>query len=1001
MSDPRAVTAALARAGLREVDVSARRRAEYSSDASNYRVVPAAVVFPHDADEVAAALAAAREAGVPLTSRGGGTSIVGNAVGAGLVLDFSRYMNAVLAVDPAARTARVQPGAILDEVTVAGAAHRLRFGPDPSTHARATIGGAIGNNACGARAMRYGRTADNVISLDLLTAGGEPLAARALGRAGLGGAGPVGAALDRIVSGNLELIRTEFGRFTRQVSGYSLEHLLPENGADLARFLVGTEGTLGVVVEATVRLVAAPAAVALAVLGYPDMPAAAEATGAVRAHAPIALEGLDARLVEVVRSRRGPAAVPDLPRGGGWLFVETGGATEAEAVAAAHKLAADAGCLDSAVVTGAAARALWRIREDGAGLGGRTPAGAPAWPGWEDAAVPPERLGPYLREFAELLAQHRLDGLMYGHFGDGCVHVRIDFPFDYRSDPTPFREFLVASAQLVARHGGSVSGEHGDGRARGELLRYMYSPAALDAFAAVKHAFDPGNILNPGILVDPVPLDADLRVPLAKPLRRNLAFAYPEDGGDLTTALHRCVGMGRCRADNTAAGGVMCPSYLATRDEKDSTRGRARVLQEVANGTLVRGFRAKEVEESLDLCLSCRGCATDCPTGVDMATYKAEALYQRYRHRPRPASHYSLGWLPLFARAAARTPRLTGAALRQPAVARLAKRLGGIDGRRDLPEFAPETFRRWFSRRPGPTATAPHGPVLLWVDTFTESFSPAVGRAAVRVLEAAGYEVRIAEKPVCCGLTWISTGQLDTARRRLRGTVAALRPALDAGMPVVGLEPSCTAVLRRDVVELLHDDPDAARVAAATRTLAELLSATPGWVPPRLDGVRGVAQPHCHHHAILDWAPDAALLAAAGAEIRAVGGCCGLAGNFGVEKGHYEVSVAVAETALLPAVRAAGPDDVVLADGFSCRTQLEQLAGTHGVHLAELLDRAAGPGAAGPGTVGSGTAGAGTVGSGTVGGGDADEAADDGADDDREALGHLLVHEDHRDPAAE
>ncbi|ONH25678.1 FAD-binding and (Fe-S)-binding domain-containing protein [Pseudofrankia asymbiotica] len=971
MSDPRELTGALARAGLREVDASARRRAEYSSDASNYRVMPAAVVFPRDGDEVAAALAVAREAGVPLTARGGGTSIAGNAIGSGIVLDFSRHMNQVLAVDPEGGTARVQPGAILDDVTAAAAAHGLRFGPDPSTHSRATIGGAIGNNACGSRAMRYGRTADNVVTLDLLTADGDRLTARAFGREGLSAAGAIGKNLEQVVSANLGLIRTEFGRFTRQVSGYSLEHLLPENGADLARFLVGTEGTLGVVVEATVRLVETPAAVALAVLGYEDMPTAAEAVGAVRPHAPVALEGMDARLVEVVRSRRGPAAVPDLPRGGGWLFVETAGATQAEAVEAARRLAADAGCLESAVVTGPAARALWRIREDGAGLGGRTPAGAPAWPGWEDAAVPPERLGAYLREFAALLAEHRLDGLMYGHFGDGCVHARIDFPFAYGQDPKPFREFMVAGARLVARHGGSVSGEHGDGRARSELLGHMYSPSAIATFGAVKHAFDPGNVLNPGVLVDPRPLDADLRVPLARPLRRGLAFAYSEDGGDLTTALHRCVGMGRCRADNTAAGGVMCPSFLATRDEKDSTRGRARVLQEVANGTLIGGFRAKEVEESLDLCLSCRGCATDCPTGVDMATYKAEALYQKYRHRPRPASHYSLGWLPRAARAAARAPRLANATLRRPALARLAKGLGGIDQRRDLPEFAAQTFRQWFARRPAPGAAVAagavatgvvgaadvadatgaggdggaegaggRGPVVLWVDTFTEHFSPEVGQAAVRVLESAGYEVRMPEGPACCGLTWISTGQLDTARRQLRRTLDALAPALDAGIPVIGLEPSCTAVLRRDVVELLPDDPRAARVAAATRTLAELLSATAGWAPPRLDGVRAVAQPHCHHHAVLGWDPDAALLAAAGAEVKAVGGCCGLAGNFGVEKGHYEVSVAVAETALLPAVRAAEPGGVVLADGFSCRTQLAQLAGVHGLHLAELLDRA-------------------------------------------------------------
>jgi Fe-S oxidoreductase len=710
-----------------------------------------------------------------------------------------------------------------------------------------------------------------------------------------------------------------------------MEHLLPEHGADLAKFLVGTEGTLAVLTRATVRLVDSPPAVALAVLGYADMPAAAEAVPTLLPHEPVALEGMDARLVQVVRTRRGVSAVPDLPAGAGWLFVETAGATTADAVAAAEKLIADAGCLDSTIVTGERARLLWRIREDGAGLGGRTPTGAPAWPGWEDAAVPPEQLPGYLREFEVLLAEHRLDGLVYGHFGDGCVHVRIDFPL--HDEPRRFREFVEASAVLVGRHGGSLSGEHGDGRARGALLPAMYSARAIATFAAVKHAFDPANLLNPGVLVDPAPVDRDLRVPAAHPLRTNLAFAYPHDGGDLSTAVHRCVGVGKCRADTTAAGGVMCPSYLATRDEKDSTRGRARVLQELANGTLVDGVRSPAVAQSLDLCLSCKGCSSDCPAGVDMATYKAEWLHQRYRRRLRPPSHYSLGWLPRLARLASRAPRLANAALRRPVFARLAKRLGGIDQRRPLPQFAQRTFRDWFTSRPAGTGT----PVLLWVDTFTDHFSPEVGRAAVRVLESAGYAVRITDAPVCCGLTWISTGQLDGARRRLRATLDALDPALAEGIPVVGLEPSCTAVLRGDLAELLPDDPRAGRAAQATRTLAELLTATPGWAPPDLGGVRAVAQPHCHQHAVMGWTPDQALLRSAGADVTAVGGCCGLAGNFGVERGHYDVSVAVAETALLPAVRSAPPDAVVLADGFSCRTQLEQLGPVRSVHLAQLL----------------------------------------------------------------
>ena len=931
MPSPRDLAAALRAAGLTEADASARRRAEYSSDASNYRVLPAVVAFPRHAEEAAAALAVAREHGVPVTSRGAGTSIAGNAIGAGLVLDFSRHLNRVLHVDPEAQTADVQPGAILDDITAAAAGHGLRFGPDPSTHSRASIGGAIGNNACGSRALRYGRTADNVVSLDVLTASGERLAARRLGRDGLAAAGTIGAALEGVVAPRLGVIRTEFGRFTRQVSGYSMEHLLPENGVDLAKFLVGSEGTLGIVLGATVRLVRSPRAVALAVLGYPGLPEAAEAVPGLLPHEPVAIEGMDSRLFDVFRARRGAAAVPALPGGRAWLFVETAGEDEAQARAGAERLIADAGNPDALVVTGAPARALWRIREDGAGLGGRTPAGAPAWPGWEDAAVPPAQLGGYLRDFEALLADHGLDGLIYGHLGNGCVHVRIDFPL--ASAPSRYREFVVAAAVLVGKYGGSMSGEHGDGRARGELLPYMYSASAIDAMAAVKAVFDPGNLFNPGVLVDPAPVDADLRLPLARPLRSGLGFAYHEDGGDLSVAVHRCTGVGKCRADATAAGGVMCPSYLATRDEKDSTRGRARVLQELANGTLVRGFRSAEVAEALDLCLSCKGCSADCPAGVDMATYKAEVLYQRYRHRPRPPAHYSLGWLPRWAALAARAPALANAFLSNPVLAGLAKRLGGIDPRRPLPRFASRSFRDWFARRPARPGT----PVLLWVDTFTDHFTPEVGRAAVAVLEAAGYAVQITAEPVCCGLTWISTGQLDGARRQLRRSLRALEPALRAGHPIVGLEPSCTAVLREDLASLLPADPRAATVGAATRTLAELLTETSGWEPPDLSGVRAVAQPHCHQHAVMGWDADATLLARAGAEVQAVGGCCGLAGNFGVERGHYDVSVAVAQTALLPAVRALDPGAVVLADGFSCRTQLDQLAGIPGLHLAQLL----------------------------------------------------------------
>ncbi|HEY1485444.1 MAG TPA: FAD-linked oxidase C-terminal domain-containing protein, partial [Micromonosporaceae bacterium] len=891
------------------------------------------VAFPRAVDEVIAALDVCRSLGVPLTARGAGTSIAGNAIGTGLVLDFSRHLAGVGAVDRDAATVTIEPGIVLADLQRAMKPHRLRFGPDPSTHNRCTLGGMIGNNACGSRALGYGRTSDNVIALDVLTGSGERL--RLPGTAD----SPTLAALTDVVGANLGTVRTELGRFGRQVSGYSLEHLLPERGFDVARALVGTEGTLAVVLGATVRLVRTPPATILVTLGYPDMATAADAVPALLPYRPIAIEGLDKRIVDVLVDSRGPAAVPALPRGTGWLFVELAGDSEAELAATAAKVIADAGALDSRVVTDAGeAATLWRIREDGAGLASRPMRGKRPYSGWEDAAVPPERLGEYLRDFEALMTGHGLTGVPYGHFGDGCVHVRIDFPLDRPDGAGVFRGFLLDAAKLVASYGGSMSGEHGDGRARGELLPLMYSPAAIDAFAAVKHVFDPDDLLNPGVIVRPRPLDADLRQP-APQLRRRLAFAYADDDGDFSAAVHRCSGVGKCRADTTGSGGVMCPSYLATRNETDSTRGRARVLQEMVNGTLVRGgWRAPEVRESLDLCLACKGCSSDCPTGVDMATYKAEVLHQAYRRRIRPASHYSLGWLPRWARLASRAPRLANAMLAGP-FAPIGKRLAGIDARRTPPAFARTTFRSWFADQP----VADGDPVLLWVDTFTDHFTPDVGIAAVRVLERAGYSVRIPRPGLCCGLTWISTGQLGAARKILRRSISALAADAADGTPIVGLEPSCTAVFRGDAEHLFSDDADRPRavaVGAATRTLAELLTER-GAQLPDLAGVRAVAQPHCHHHAVMGWSADASLLKRAGAIVEPVGGCCGLAGNFGVERGHHDVSVAVAETALLPAVRAAGPDTVVLADGFSCRTQLDALSDRRGVHLAQLLDGAA------------------------------------------------------------
>lgn len=938
------------------VDDSSRRRAEYATDASNYRVVPSVVVFPRDVDDALAALEVARGLGAPVTSRGGGTSVAGNAVGTGVVLDWSRHVNRVLDVDPGTATARVEPGVVMAMLQRAAAPHGLRFGPDPSTQARATLGGMIGNNACGPRAVAYGRTADNVLELDVVDGRGRRFTA---GK----GLDPV-PGLDALVRAEMATIRTELGRFGRQVSGYSLEHLLPENGADLAKALVGTEGTVVTLLGATVRLVPVSAAPVLVVLGYPDMATAADAVPALLDHRPLAIEGMDARLVDVVRRVKGASAVPPLPEGAGWLMVEVGGDTLDEALERARALAADAGTRAVGVFPpGPEAAAMWRIREDGAGLGGRTPSGEQAWPGFEDSAVPPERLGAYLRELEALMARHGVDGLAYGHFGDGCVHLRLDVPMERSGDP--LRAFMTDAAHLVAEHGGSLSGEHGDGRARSELLPVMYSERAIGAFSAFKDLLDPDDLLNPGVLVRPRPLDADLRRPHAHPIPAGKGgFAYAHDHGDFTTAVHRCVGVGKCRADSSATGGFMCPSYLATRDEKDSTRGRARVLQEMANGSLVsRGFSSPEVHDVLDLCLSCKACSSDCPAGVDMAQYKAEVLHRTYRGRLRPTNHYALGWLPRWTRLVTGVPglaRLANAVLGVRPVAKAVLKLGGMDTRRSMVEFAPAPFRARVRRgevdarrAPAPTAqgagalsvtgTSGRPPVLLWTDSFSDGLAPSVPVAAVRVLRAAGYEVLVPEQDACCGLTWISTGQLDGARKRLTQLLEVLGPYAVNGVPIVGLEPSCTAVLRSDLLDLLPDDPRAVAVARATRTLAELLTAPapigPGdrWQLPDLSDVTAVVQPHCHHHAVMTYTADRTLLTEAGASFSTLAGCCGLAGNFGMEAGHYDVSVQVAEHALLPALRDAAPGDVYLADGYSCRTQADQLAGVQGVHLAELL----------------------------------------------------------------
>ncbi|MEU3738385.1 FAD-binding and (Fe-S)-binding domain-containing protein [Streptomyces sp. NPDC032198] len=936
MSDLGGVEAELRAAVRGEVDFSVTARALNTMDASNYRRVPLGVLAPRDADDVAAALAVCRERGVPVVARGAGTSIAGQATGTGLVLDFTRHMNRIVSLDPESRTAVVQPGVICDGLRGAAAPHGLTFGPDPSTHNRCTLGGMIGNNSCGSHSVAWGTTADNVASLSVVSGAGARLA---LGQGWSGAPDGLRALLD----GELELLRTGFPELPRRISGYALDALLPERGVDLARAFCGSEGTLGVVTEAVVRLVDAPRARALAVLGYADESAAAEAAAGLLPHGPLTVEGMAA---DLVRGSEG------LPKGGAWLFVETGGADEGEARARAEAIAraVSADTVDSVVVTDPVGqRALWRVREDASGTATRMPDGSEAWPGWEDCAVPPARLGAYLRDFRGLLTEHGLRGTPYGHFGDGCIHVRIDFDLMSETGVRRFRRFSEDLAEVVVAHGGSLSGEHGDGQARAELLPKMYGADLVRLFERVKGVWDPADLLNPGMLVRPAPLDSNLRF---APLPRepvDVAFGYPHDGGDFSAAVRRCVGVAKCRTESAGSGGgVMCPSFRATGEEEHSTRGRARLLHEMLAGEVVTdGWRSEEVKDALDLCLSCKGCRSDCPVGVDMATYKAEFLHHHYEGRRRPAAHYAMGWLPVWLRLASRTRTagVANAVARVGVLASLAKRAGGIAQEREIPRLAGESFRRWFRARGA--AGASRGPsvgpsVVLWPDTFTEHLSPAVGRAAVRVLEDAGLRPVVPPGDVCCGLTYVSTGQLDRARAVMRRTLDRMAPLLDSGALLVVLEPSCAAALKTDLVELLGEDARAGELAGRVRTFAQALEElAPEWTPPRI-GRPVVGQTHCHQHAVLGDAAERRLREKAGLTGELSGGCCGLAGNFGFEAGHYEVSVACAEEQLLPAVRGSVPEAeggaVVLADGFSCRTQLEQLGGgVRGRHLAEVL----------------------------------------------------------------
>ncbi|MBD2762985.1 FAD-binding oxidoreductase [Kocuria sp. cx-116] len=970
-----------------EVDASERSTSEYAYDASNYRVRPLAVVFPRTVQDVVATVHACVDSRTPIVSRGGGTSMAGNAVGRGVVVDFSRHLNRIRRVDREAGTVDVEPGVVLAtltrEVEVATDG-QLTFAPDPSSKNRATVGGAIGNDACGNHSVRHGRTSDHTLEIDVVTTDGARLTATAAGlratepgdRMAVERAEELSRELRALAHDHLAAFRLELGQIPRQVSGYHVQNLLPEKGFNAARALVGSEGTCALVVGARMRLVPKPASALLVCLGYGTVVDAARDVTTILEFSPAAVEGTDRAIVETMHWRRGPDSVTGLPEGNAWLFVDLDGDTEEAVKAQAHELLARLGengrLVQGIAVPDPEERAnLWRVREDGAGLSSRLATGGESWPGWEDSAVAPENLANYLADLRVLLGDYDLDGVMYGHFGAGCIHIRITF--DLRTGPgrDVYRNFTRDAAHLVVRHGGSLSGEHGDGRARSALLPIMYSPEVLEAFARFRRTWDPTGLLNPGSIVDPEPIDAHLALQGVPDRQWRTSFDLQPVGATETAresgptaqpdpwvhAVQGCIGVGRCRADS---GGVMCPSFRATRDEKDSTRGRARVLQDMVRGapSVAEGWRSEDVREVLDLCLSCKACATDCPAGVDMATYKSEFFDHYYARRIRPRSHYSLGWLPRWVALAGPIAPLVNAVLATP-LGKLAARLGGLTTNRELPTFAPAGLWRAevaraarsvrldgsegvaTSRSDGdPSDGANSDSAVLFVDTFTRGFRPEVAGAAARVLAGAGETVECMAD-VCCGLTWISTGQLGTAKKLLTRAAAELDDGTDR--PIVVIEPSCAAALRKDLPELVPTE-QAQRVARRVRSFATHVVALAGEdrlaEPARPVPRRAVVQTHCHEYSVFGPATQRKALAAAGvAEVSEAHGCCGVAGNFGFEAEHYEVSMNVAETSLAPALRAAAPDTVVLTDGFSCAMQVNHLHSTaHGTHLAEILD---------------------------------------------------------------
>jgi FAD/FMN-containing dehydrogenase/Fe-S oxidoreductase len=956
-AEARALALELMRETGAEVRFSPGGKALYANDASVYRQVPIGVVVPRSIDDVLATVAICARHGAPILPRGCGTGLAGQTVNAAVVIDFSKHLHRIEELDPEAGYAWVEPGIVLDRLREAAEEHDLTFGPDPATHSRCTLGGMIGNNSCGVHSILAGVSADNVEALDVVLADGTRFTAPSVVsddelEATIAGGGRVGelyAALRGLRDRYADAIRAGFPRIPRRISGYNLDRLLPENGFNVAAALVGTEATCALTLRARCKLIASPQHRSLVLLGYSDPPTAADQVPEIMEFGPIGLETFDRKLLEN-ELRKGFARRVDLmPDGDAWLLVEFGGDSKEEADEQAERLV---GAMEKREETRPhldlklyedpeEIRQVWEIREGGVGHS-KIPGEHPGWPSWEDAAVAPERLGDYLRDYGRLVDEHGLRVATYfGHVGHGCLHTRLDFDFLTPAGVGRYRRFLEDAADLVGSYGGSLSGEHGDGQARAELLPRMFAPELIKAFREFKAIWDPESRMNPGKVSDPYPLDANLRIdPSYRTRGVSTTFRFEADGGSFAAATERCFGVGACRDQS----GVMCPSYQATMEEKHSTRGRARLLNEMMRAdSLEGGWRNDEVKEALDLCLACKGCKHECPVRVDMATYKAEFLSHYWSRRLRPRQAYALGLIPWSARLGARAPRLANTLVRREPFARLAKRAAGIAAEREVPPLARPSFERWFRSR-GRVAATGRPAVLLWPDTFNNFFHPEVAIAATEVLEAAGFEVRIPDRPVCCGRPLYDYGMLGLARRQLRRTLEALRPSLEAGIPIVALEPSCGAVFHDELVDLLPGNEDAKRLDRSTRSLGEFLAReAAAWRMPSLDA-RALVHLHCHQRATSDTGCDREVLDRLGLDYQVLdSGCCGLAGSFGYEAGErYEVSMKVAERVLLPAAREASPSTLLVTDGFSCRSQIAHGARREALHLGQVVHRALG-----------------------------------------------------------